>query len=179
MVELVEQMLAARKQLAGAQSDKDKDFYTNRCDGLDRQIDAAEKLGRDWIGIDVTQLAISLIKNRLLDTYGRRMQFVSGPEGRDASPRRPGSGHVADVSGSGGDGTKSVGRVERSVAMITHHRVIASFRSSGMVFLRLVVPRWPHEDDPLYRRPATARRYASRYCPAARRHEKSCRIPTA
>jgi hypothetical protein len=34
----VEQMLAARKQLAGAQSDKD--FYTNRCDGLDRQIDA-------------------------------------------------------------------------------------------------------------------------------------------
>ena len=40
MVELVEQMLAVRKQLAGAQSDKDKDFYTNRCDGLDRQIDA-------------------------------------------------------------------------------------------------------------------------------------------
>ncbi len=37
---LVEQMLAARKQLAGAQSDKDKDFYTHRCDGLDRQIDA-------------------------------------------------------------------------------------------------------------------------------------------
>jgi hypothetical protein len=28
-------MLAARKQLAVAQSDKDKDFYTNRCDGLD------------------------------------------------------------------------------------------------------------------------------------------------
>jgi hypothetical protein len=40
MVELVEQMLAARKQLAGAQSERDKDFYTNRCDGLDRQIDA-------------------------------------------------------------------------------------------------------------------------------------------
>ena len=95
--ELVERMLAARKQLVGAQSDK-MDFYTNRCDGLDRQVDAAEKPGRDWIGIDVTQLAISLIKNRLLDTYGRRMKFVSGPEGRDASPRRPGSGHVADVS---------------------------------------------------------------------------------
>ena len=40
MVELVEQMLAARKQLAAAQSERDKDFYTNRCDGLDRQIDA-------------------------------------------------------------------------------------------------------------------------------------------
>jgi hypothetical protein len=40
MVALVEQIMAAKKQLAGAQSDKDKDFYTNRCDGLDRQIDA-------------------------------------------------------------------------------------------------------------------------------------------
>ncbi|MGD1084632.1 MAG: TaqI-like C-terminal specificity domain-containing protein [Verrucomicrobiota bacterium] len=40
MVGLVEQMLAAKKQLAAARTDKDKDFYTNRCDGLDRQIDA-------------------------------------------------------------------------------------------------------------------------------------------
>ena len=45
--------------------------------GCGTTIDA-EKLGRDWIGIDVTQLAISLIKNRLQDTYGRRMKFVSG-----------------------------------------------------------------------------------------------------
>lgn len=36
--------------------------------GCGTSIDAAEKLGRDWIGIDVTQLAISLIKNRLQDT---------------------------------------------------------------------------------------------------------------
>ena len=27
-------------QISAAQNDKDKDFYTNRCDGLDRQIDA-------------------------------------------------------------------------------------------------------------------------------------------
>jgi hypothetical protein len=40
LVDLVEQMLAAKKQLAGSQSDKDKDFYANRCDGLDRQIDS-------------------------------------------------------------------------------------------------------------------------------------------
>jgi len=40
MVVLVEQMLAAQKQLAGAQSDADKDFYGNKCAGLDRQIDA-------------------------------------------------------------------------------------------------------------------------------------------
>jgi len=46
--------------------------------GCGTTINAAEKLGRDWIGIDVTQLAISLIKNRLADTYGSRMKFVSG-----------------------------------------------------------------------------------------------------
>ncbi len=40
MVIFVEQMLVVQKQLAAAQSDKDKDFYTHRCDGLDRQIDA-------------------------------------------------------------------------------------------------------------------------------------------
>lgn len=58
--------------------------------GCGTTIDAAEKLGRDWIGIDVTQLAISLIKNRLQDTYGRRLKFVSGSaEGRDAALRRP------------------------------------------------------------------------------------------
>ena len=46
--------------------------------GCGTTIDAAEKLGRKWIGIDVTQLAISLIKNRLLDTYGHRLKFVVG-----------------------------------------------------------------------------------------------------
>ena len=36
----IRQMLAARKQLAGAQSDKDKYFYTHRCDSLACRIDA-------------------------------------------------------------------------------------------------------------------------------------------
>jgi len=43
----------------------------------ERQTIAAEKLGRDWIGIDVTQLAISLIKNCLQDPYGIQMKFIS------------------------------------------------------------------------------------------------------
>jgi DNA modification methylase len=57
--------------------------------GCGTTIDAAEKLGRKWIGIDITQLAISLIKNRLQDTYGSRLKFVSGSEsgGRAALPR--------------------------------------------------------------------------------------------
>src|SRR5690606_8982645 len=37
--------------------------------GCGTTIAAAEKLGRSWIGIDVTHLAISLIKHRLLGEY--------------------------------------------------------------------------------------------------------------
>lgn len=38
--------------------------------GCGTTIDAAEKNGRQWIGIDITYLAIALIKNRLANTYG-------------------------------------------------------------------------------------------------------------
>lgn len=38
--------------------------------GCGTTIDAAEKLGRAWIGIDVTYLAIDLIQKRLRNTYG-------------------------------------------------------------------------------------------------------------
>ena len=56
--------------------------------GCGTTIDAAEKLGRDWIGIDVTQLAISLIKNRLQDTYGRRLKFESSSRREPAPPSK-------------------------------------------------------------------------------------------
>ncbi len=38
--------------------------------GCGTTISAAQKLGRRWIGIDITHLAITLIKHRLKDTYG-------------------------------------------------------------------------------------------------------------
>ncbi len=38
--------------------------------GCGTTIAVAQRLGRNWIGIDVTHLAISLIKSRLHDTYG-------------------------------------------------------------------------------------------------------------
>lgn len=43
--------------------------------GCGTTIEAAQKLGRSWIGIDITHLAISLIKVRLLDAYGEALQF--------------------------------------------------------------------------------------------------------
>jgi len=45
--------------------------------GCGTTIDAAEKLGRKWIGIDITQLATSLIKNRLRDTYGKKIEIIT------------------------------------------------------------------------------------------------------
>ena len=43
--------------------------------GCGTTIDAAQKLGRHWIGIDITHLATSLIKNRLRDTYGNKIEI--------------------------------------------------------------------------------------------------------
>ena len=45
--------------------------------GCGTTIDAAEKLGRKWIGIDITQLATSLIKSRLRDTYGEKIEIIT------------------------------------------------------------------------------------------------------
>ncbi len=43
--------------------------------GCGTTIHAAQKLGRQWIGIDVTYLAINLIKRRLRDAFGEEIQF--------------------------------------------------------------------------------------------------------
>ena len=39
MVQLVDQMLEAKKQLASARTERDKTFYESKCATLDRQID--------------------------------------------------------------------------------------------------------------------------------------------
>ncbi|MEP7082464.1 MAG: DNA methyltransferase [Chloroflexota bacterium] len=38
--------------------------------GCGTTVDSAQALGRRWVGIDITHLAISLIKHRLVDRYG-------------------------------------------------------------------------------------------------------------
>jgi site-specific DNA-methyltransferase (adenine-specific) len=43
--------------------------------GCGTAVVAAQKLDRKWIGIDVTHLAISLMKNRLVDMFGETLQF--------------------------------------------------------------------------------------------------------
>ncbi len=41
--------------------------------GCGTTVDAAETLHRNWIGIDISPIAISLIKRRLKDTYGKSL----------------------------------------------------------------------------------------------------------
>ena len=59
--------------------------------GCGTTVDAAQKLGRSWIGIDISYLAVALIQNRLADTFGpeiaRDYQVVGIPHDWRA-PRR-------------------------------------------------------------------------------------------
>ena len=51
--------------------------------GCGTAVAVAERLGRRWIGIDVTHLAISLMKGRLRDTFGAKLSpydVVGAPE---------------------------------------------------------------------------------------------------
>lgn len=43
--------------------------------GCGTAVDAAQKLGRNWIGIDITQLSITLVKKRLRDNYGKKLDI--------------------------------------------------------------------------------------------------------
>jgi len=47
--------------------------------GCDTTIHAAQKLNREWLGIDITHLAISLIEKRLNDAFPGIKYEVHGP----------------------------------------------------------------------------------------------------
>lgn len=56
-------------------SSKEGDLILDPFCGCGTTIAAAQKLNRKWIGIDVTYLAIALMKNRLIDAFGDKVQF--------------------------------------------------------------------------------------------------------
>ncbi len=57
--------------------------------GCGTAVDAAQKLGRHWIGIDITHLAIGLIEKRLREGYGNDARFETIGSPRDlASAQR-------------------------------------------------------------------------------------------
>jgi DNA modification methylase len=57
--------------------------------GCGTAVDAAQKLGRHWIGIDVTHLAIGLIEKRLRDRYpeGLEYEVIGRPADIDSALR--------------------------------------------------------------------------------------------
>jgi site-specific DNA-methyltransferase (adenine-specific) len=58
--------------------------------GCGTSIDAAEGLNRKWIGIDISPIAVSLIKRRLIDTYKSKLSKyeIRGTPSDEASARR-------------------------------------------------------------------------------------------
>jgi site-specific DNA-methyltransferase (adenine-specific) len=60
--------LALLERILSASSNEGDTVLDPFC-GCGTAIHAAQKLGRDWIGIDVTHLAISLIERRLRDAF--------------------------------------------------------------------------------------------------------------
>lgn len=61
--------LALLERIIGASTNPGDVVLDPFC-GCGTTIDAAQRLERRWIGIDITSIAINLIKSRLLDTYG-------------------------------------------------------------------------------------------------------------
>jgi DNA modification methylase len=63
--------------------------------GCGTAVIAAEKLKRHWLGIDITHLAITLIKNRLLDSFGEEAlpvvvgEPVSAPDAEALAAQDP------------------------------------------------------------------------------------------
>jgi site-specific DNA-methyltransferase (adenine-specific) len=57
--------------------------------GCGTAVDAAQKLGRRWVGIDITHLAIGLIEKRMREGYGEAARFETIGSPRDlASAQR-------------------------------------------------------------------------------------------
>ncbi|MBI4556922.1 MAG: restriction endonuclease [Candidatus Hydrogenedentes bacterium] len=61
--------LALLERVIEVSSNRDQVVLDPFC-GCGTTIDAAQKLGRGWIGIDITHLAINLLRHRLCDAYG-------------------------------------------------------------------------------------------------------------
>ncbi len=63
--------------------------------GCGTTIAAAQKLERRWIGIDITHLAVTLMKHRLRDAFGDKVQYqvvgepVSLPDAKDLAQQDP------------------------------------------------------------------------------------------
>jgi len=68
--------------------------------GCGTTIAAAQALGRQWIGIDITHLAITLIKQRLKDSFGIEQAIRTTPSGKGETAK------VGEAAAEYGEATK-------------------------------------------------------------------------
>lgn len=66
--------LALLERIISASSNEGDTVLDPFC-GCGTAVDAAQKLGRTWIGIDVTHLSIGLIERRMKDRYGEDLAY--------------------------------------------------------------------------------------------------------
>ena len=71
--------LALLERIIQASSNKG-DLVMDPFCGCGTAIHAAQKLGRDWIGIDITHLAINLIRNRIQDAFRITVEVEGEPK---------------------------------------------------------------------------------------------------
>jgi len=76
-------------------SSKENDVVLDPFCGCGTTISVAQRLGRRWVGIDITHLAIALIKHRLHDAFGDRVSYrvigepVSIPDAQTLAAQDP------------------------------------------------------------------------------------------
>lgn len=70
-----------------AASSNEGDVVLDPFCGCGTAVHAAQKLKRDWVGIDITHLAVSLIEKRMKDAFGDKLKFevVGTPGDLDAA----------------------------------------------------------------------------------------------
>jgi len=77
--------LALLERIISASSNPDEVVMDPFC-GCGTAVHAAEKLGRQWIGIDITHLAVSLIEKRMNDAFpGIKMEVIGTPKDTEAA----------------------------------------------------------------------------------------------
>jgi DNA modification methylase len=69
-------------------SSNEGDIVLDAFAGCGTTIAVAQKLNRRWVGIDITHLAIALLKYRLSDTFGEDVQYEVIGEPKDESSAR-------------------------------------------------------------------------------------------
>jgi len=112
--------------------------------GCGTAIAAAEKLGRKWIGIDITYLAVALIKKRLLDhfpdvKYEENGELKSVDDARQLFNQSPFQFESWAVSLLGGQPYKSKGGADRGIDGLLyfqnfegkHYRIIIEVKSGS------------------------------------------------